>query len=93
MNEEMKPINFCFEAPIYKQSRKFVIGKEGANIKKIKYETNTKIELTAEGTESDVITIYRSKEYFMKAKKRFLETSNEKQLVGYTAEISKSGTT
>ncbi|GFT27893.1 hypothetical protein NPIL_435651 [Nephila pilipes] len=48
--------------------------------------TNTKIDLRAEGLESDVIAI-RGQEDVMKAKKRLLKISDEKQLTGHTAEI------
>ncbi|GFT36769.1 vigilin [Nephila pilipes] len=86
MNEEMKLTNSSVEVPIYKQNHKFIIEKGGANIK-IRDETNTKIDLPAEGAESDVIAIHGPKEDVIKAKKQLLEISNEKQLVGYTAEI------
>ncbi|GFT41692.1 vigilin [Nephila pilipes] len=61
--------------------------KGRANIQKIKGETNTKIDLPGEGAESDVIVIRGPKEDVRKAKKRLLEISNEKKIVGQTAEI------
>lgn len=36
MHEEMKINNFSVDVPIYKQNHKFIIGKGGANIKKVK---------------------------------------------------------
>ncbi|GFS78868.1 vigilin [Nephila pilipes] len=84
MNEEMKLINFSVVVPIYKQNHKFIIG---AVIKKIRDETNTKIDLPTEGAEFDVIAMYGPKEDVMKTKKRLLEISNEKQLVGHLALI------
>ncbi|GFT32013.1 vigilin [Nephila pilipes] len=87
MNEEMKFINFSVKVPIYKQNHKFIIGKGGTIIKKIRAETKTKIDLPVEGAESDIITIHGPKEDVMKSKKRLLEISNEKKLVGYTVEI------
>ncbi|GFT14795.1 vigilin [Nephila pilipes] len=62
MNEEMKLTNFSVEVPIYKQNHKFIIEKDEANIKKIRGETSTKIDLPAERTESYVIAICRSRE-------------------------------
>ncbi|GFT09788.1 vigilin [Nephila pilipes] len=47
MNEEMKFTNFSVEVPIYNQNHKFIIRKGEANIKKIRDETNTKIDLPA----------------------------------------------
>ncbi|GFR28209.1 vigilin [Trichonephila clavata] len=77
MNEEMKLTNFSVEVPIYKQNHKFIIGKGGANIKKIRDETNTKIDLPAEGAESDVIVIRGRKEDVVVAKKKILEIQEE----------------
>ncbi|GFU55331.1 vigilin [Nephila pilipes] len=82
----MKLTNFNVEVSIYNQNHKFIIRKDEANIKKIRDETNTKIDLLTEGAESDVIIICEPKD-IMKAKKRLLEISNEKQLVGRIAEI------
>ncbi|GFT50331.1 vigilin [Nephila pilipes] len=59
----------------------------GANIKKIRDETSTKIDLQAGAAESDIIAICGPKEDVMKAKKHLLRISNEKQLVGHTVEI------
>ncbi|GFU19163.1 vigilin [Trichonephila clavipes] len=77
MNEDMKLTNFSVEVPIYKQNHKFIIGKGGANIKKIRDETNTKIDLPAEGAESDVIIIRGRKEDVLVAKKKILEIQEE----------------
>ncbi|GFS67317.1 vigilin [Nephila pilipes] len=87
MNEEIKLTNFIVKVPIYKQNRTFIIRKGGANVKKTRDEANAKIDLPAEGAESDVIAIHGPNEDVMKAKKCLLEISNEKQLVGHTAEI------
>ena len=55
--KELAEENFMLEVPIFKQFHKFVIGKGGANIKKIRDETQTKIELPGEDDRSDVIRI------------------------------------
>ena len=75
MNKELLANNTRIEVPIFKQFHKFLIGKDGANIKKVCFvsnallgkvlttrpqirdETNTKIELPAEGSDSEVILI------------------------------------
>ncbi|GFT19714.1 vigilin [Nephila pilipes] len=85
MNEEMKLTYFVVEEPIYKHNYKFIIRKDGENIKKLRDETNTKIDLQTEGEELDIIAIRGTKDV-MKANKR-LEITNEKPLVGNTAEI------
>ncbi|GBM34136.1 Vigilin [Araneus ventricosus] len=77
LNEEMKLTNFSVEVPIYKQNHKFIIGKGGANIKKIRDETNTRIDLPAEGAESDVIVIRGRKEDVVAAKEKILAIQEE----------------
>ncbi|CAL1268500.1 unnamed protein product [Larinioides sclopetarius] len=77
LNDEMKLNNFSVEVPIYKQNHKFIIGKGGANIKKIRDETNTRIDLPAEGAESDVIVIRGRKEDVNVAKEKILAIQEE----------------
>ncbi|CAL1268501.1 unnamed protein product [Larinioides sclopetarius] len=69
--------NFSIEFPIHKQNHKFIIGKGGANIKKIRHETNTKIDLPAEKRESDVIVIRGRKEDVLAAKETILAIQEE----------------
>ncbi|XP_063232691.1 vigilin [Bacillus rossius redtenbacheri] len=75
--KELSESSFMLEVPIYKQFHKFVIGKGGANIRKIRDETQTKIDLPAEGEKSDVITITGKKENVEEAKERILKIQNE----------------
>ncbi|KAI4494366.1 hypothetical protein M0802_009049 [Mischocyttarus mexicanus] len=75
--QELSQNNDVLEVPIFKQCHKFVIGKGGANIKKIREETQTKIELPAEGEKSDVITITGKKENMEKAKEMIQKIQNE----------------
>ncbi|GFT67197.1 vigilin [Nephila pilipes] len=88
MNEEMKLTNFSVEVPIYQESHKFIIGKGGANIKKITDKTNTKIDLPAEWAESDVTAIRRRKEDYLLAIKKILEIQEKLNNV-ITREIMK----
>lgn len=60
--------NFMLEVLIFKQFHKFVIGKGGANIKKIRDETQTKIELPSEDERSDVIRIIGREENVLQAR-------------------------
>lgn len=70
LNKELLANNTRIEVPIFKQFHKFLIGKDGANIKKIRDDTNTKIELPAEGSDSEVIVITGKKGDVEEAKKR-----------------------
>lgn len=51
--KELAETSFVVDVPVFKQFHKFVIGKAGANIRKIRDETRTKIDLPAEGKEKD----------------------------------------
>ncbi|GFS71124.1 hypothetical protein NPIL_25941 [Nephila pilipes] len=86
MNEEMKLTNFSVDYQFANKTIKLSSGKSEANIK-IRDETNIKLDLSVEGEKSDVLVIPGPREYVMKAKKRLLEISIEKQFVGHTAEI------
>uniref|UniRef100_A0A1W7R994 Vigilin n=1 Tax=Hadrurus spadix TaxID=141984 RepID=A0A1W7R994_9SCOR len=77
MNKELVTNNFHVEVPVYKQFHKFIIGKGGANIHKIREETHTKIDLPAEGSDSDVITITGKKENVLLAQQLILDKQNE----------------
>jgi len=63
--------------PIYKEFHKNVIGKGGANIRKIREETNTRIDLPPEGSDSDMIVITGRKEDVEKARDRILNIQSE----------------
>ncbi|XP_070160748.1 vigilin [Polyergus mexicanus] len=75
--KELNESNHVLEVPIFKQFHKFVIGKGGVNIRKIREETQTKIDLPAEGEKSDVITITGKKENVEKAKEMIQKIQNE----------------
>lgn len=49
--------SYSISVPIFKQFHKNLIGKGGANIKKIREESNTKIDLPAENSNSETIVI------------------------------------
>ena len=71
--------NFSAEVHIFKQFHKNIIGKGGANIRKIRDETETRIDLPSENNDSDVITITGKKPNVEQAKIR-IETI-QKELV------------
>lgn len=68
---------FMMEVPIFKKFHKFIIGKGGANIKKIRDDTQTKIELPAEGDKNEVITISGREENVKEAVERILKIQSE----------------
>jgi len=63
--------------PIYKEFHKNVIGKGGSNIRKIREETNTRIDLPPEGSDSDMIVITGRKDDVEKARDRILKIQSE----------------
>ncbi|CAO1311381.1 unnamed protein product [Diamesa hyperborea] len=74
---ELKESSFMLEVPIFKQFHKFIIGKGGANIKKIRDETQTEIDLPAEGDKNEVIVITGKKENVTDARDRIQKIQNE----------------
>ncbi|XP_008546988.1 vigilin [Microplitis demolitor] len=60
--KELDENSYTIEVPIYKQFHKFIIGRGGMNIRKIREETQTKIELPAEGSDDEVIVITGKKD-------------------------------
>ncbi|TRY72786.1 hypothetical protein DNTS_029738 [Danionella cerebrum] len=77
MVAEMVENSFSVSVPIFKQFHKNIIGKGGANIKKIREETNTKIDLPAENSNSEVIVITGKKANCEVAKNRILAIQKE----------------
>ena len=69
--------NYRCEVPIIKKFHGNIIGRNGANIKKIKEETNTTIEIPPVTSNSDVIIVTGYKEQAEKAKKMILAIQNE----------------
>ncbi|XP_063043229.1 vigilin isoform X2 [Engraulis encrasicolus] len=64
--------SFSISVPIFKQFHKNIIGKGGANIKKIREETNTKIDLPTENSDSEMIVITGKKANCEAARERIL---------------------
>lgn len=69
--------NFRLEVPIFKKFHGNVIGRNGANIKKIKEETLCSIDIPTENANSDIITITGYKEQCEKARKMILAVQSE----------------
>ncbi|XP_020779643.1 vigilin [Boleophthalmus pectinirostris] len=69
--------SFSLSVPIFKQFHKNIIGKGGANIKKIREETNTKIDLPTENSNSEMIVITGKKSNCEAARSRILAIQRE----------------
>ncbi|KAM6963330.1 high density lipoprotein binding protein a isoform 2-T2 [Aplochiton taeniatus] len=77
MVAEMMENSFSVSVPIFKQFHKNIIGKGGANIKKIREETTTKIDLPAENSNSEMIVITGKKANCEAARVRILAIQSE----------------
>ncbi|XP_063756714.1 vigilin isoform X1 [Eleginops maclovinus] len=69
--------SFSLSVPIFKQFHKNIIGKGGANIKKIREETTTKIDLPTENSNSEMIVITGRKSNCEAARERILAIQRE----------------
>jgi polyribonucleotide nucleotidyltransferase len=77
MYRDLQESNFQSKVPIFKQFHKFIIGKGGATIRKIRQETDTRVDLPESGSESDVITITGKKENVEKAVTKIQQIQSE----------------
>lgn len=77
MVKELLENNYQIKVSIFKQFLKFIIGKSGANINKIRSETDTRIELSTADQGSDEIIIIGKKENCEKAKERIQQIQDE----------------
>ena len=73
--------NYREEVRVFKKFHANVIGKGGATLRKLREETDTKIELPGEKNDSDVIVITGKKENVQKARARI--QAIEKEMVSY----------
>ncbi|XP_053286120.1 high density lipoprotein binding protein a [Pleuronectes platessa] len=74
---EMVENGFSVSVPIFKQFHRNIIGKGGSNIKKIREETNTRIDLPAENSNSEMIVITGKKADCEAARIRILAIQKE----------------
>ncbi|KAM3931679.1 vigilin [Leptodactylus fuscus] len=77
MVSEMVENSYSISVPIFKQFHKNIIGKGGANIKKIREECNTKIDLPAENSNSEMIVITGKRSNCEAARDRILAIQKE----------------
>jgi len=75
--KDLQECNYQVKVPIYKQFHKFIIGKGGMNIRKIRDETETRIDLPDSGSDSDMITITGKKENVAKAQHSLEEIQSQ----------------
>jgi len=77
LSTELIASSFKLGVPIFKRFHGNVIGRGGANIKKIKEETNTIIDIPAENNESDVIYVTGYRKDAEKARDMILAIQND----------------
>ncbi|VDK79439.1 unnamed protein product [Litomosoides sigmodontis] len=77
MNKELLESNFQMTVPIFKEFHKHIIGKSGANIRKIREETQTRIDLPAGEIGEDKITVTGKKVNVEKAVDQLTKIQNE----------------
>merc|ERR1719449_234896 len=77
LHKELLESGYQTKVPIFKQFHKFVIGKGGANIRRIRDETDTRIDLPDSSTDSDMITITGKKENVVKAVEAIQQIQSE----------------
>ncbi|CAH1240049.1 HDLBP [Branchiostoma lanceolatum] len=77
MVQEIAAQNHKIDVPIYKKFHKNIIGKGGATIRKIREETNTRIDLPTESSDSDVISIIGRKKDCEDAREKIQAIQNE----------------
>ena len=75
--KELQESSYQVKVPIFKQFHKFIIGKGGVNIKRIRDETDTKIDLPDSGSDSDMIAITGKKPNVTKAVNEIQKIQNE----------------
>ena len=75
--KDLMESNFQIKLPVYKQFMKFIIGKGGVNINKIRSETDTRIEFVTNEEGPDDIIIVGRKENCEKAKQRIQQIQDE----------------
>ena len=81
--------NYQEEVRIFKKFHGSVIGRGGATLRKIRDETDTKIELPQENSDNDMIRIIGRKENVEKARARILAI--EKDMVSILCRILTKG--
>jgi polyribonucleotide nucleotidyltransferase len=75
--KELLENNFQIKVPIFKEFHKVIIGKNGANIRKIREETETKIDLPSESSGEDAISVTGKKANVEKAVAQLHAIQNE----------------
>jgi len=77
LGDDMVEKSYRIEVPIFKQYHKNIIGKGGANIRKIRDETNTQIEMPGENSNNEIITIIGKKADCELARKKIRSIEQE----------------
>ncbi|KAK0077806.1 hypothetical protein PV325_003421 [Microctonus aethiopoides] len=75
--KELDESHHVIQVPIFKQFHKYIIGRGGVNIRKIREETQTRIDLPLEIDDNDVITIMGKKDNVEMAREMIKKIQNE----------------
>ncbi|KAF6209513.1 hypothetical protein GE061_015260 [Apolygus lucorum] len=78
--KEMVESSYQIQIPAF-QCHKYIIGKKGATIQKLREETNTIIDMPPENSNSDTITITGKRDNVEKAKELIIKIQNEQNNV------------
>lgn len=87
VNKELLESNFQMTVPIFKEFHKHIIGKGGANVRKIREETQTRIDLPGGDSGEDKITVTGKKANVEKAVEQLTHIQNELASI-VTVEVS-----
>ena len=77
--------NYREEVRVFKNFHGSIVGRGGSTLRKIREDTDTKIELPSEASDSDVIAIIGRKENVFKARARILAI--EKEMVPFCVSV------
>lgn len=75
--KQLDESSYSIQIPILKQFHKFVIGRGGNNLRKIRDETDTRIDFPSEDDDDEVITITGKKENVIIARDMIQKIQNE----------------
>ena len=75
--KDLLEYNNQLKLQIFKQFRQFILGKGGTTIRQIRQDTNTRVDLPASGSDSDIIVLTGKKEDVLKAQAKIQQIQSE----------------
>ncbi|XP_040577947.2 vigilin isoform X3 [Lepeophtheirus salmonis] len=76
-HKELLETSYQVRVPMFKEFHKYVIGKGGTTVRKIRAETETRVDIPVPGSDSDVITLTGRKSNVEKAYQLLLKLQSE----------------